>query len=393
MRSEHNENVPLAEPGEFQPLRFGQELVVDPPVVLAPMAGVTNAPYRVLCQELTGGECLFVSEMITARGFVEGHEQTRKLARFDPAEKRKSIQLYGTHPESLAEASRILTQEWGVDHIDMNFGCPVRKITSNGGGSAIPLRPRLMASLVRAVVRNADRVPVTIKFRMGIDETLLTFLDAGRVGQEEGCAAVALHARTAAQLYSGEADWQAIAELKSALQIPVLGNGDIFEAFDALRMMRETGCDGVVIGRACLGRPWMFRELRDAFRGVEPDEPPALGKVVEIALRHADLLVGFFGEHVAMQHMRKYLSWYTKSFHGMAKARPALQLVNTRVELADLLAELPADLPFPSAGLRVKRCKAGNSQKVSLPQGFLDDRLDESPLFPDPTDDEGPSGG
>ena len=357
------------------------------------MAGVTNAPYRVLCQEIAGGDCLFVSEMITARGFVEGHGQTRKLARFDPAEKRKSIQLYGTHPASLGQATKILTQEWGVDHIDMNFGCPVRKITSNGGGSAIPARPRLMASLVRAVVRQAGKVPVTIKFRTGIDDETLTYLDAGRVGQEEGCAAVALHARTAAQLYSGEADWTAIATLKAALQIPVLGNGDIFEAFDALRMMRETKCDGVVVGRACLGRPWLFQELRDVFRGIEPGKPPKLGAVAKIALRHADLLVEFFGEHVAMQHMRKYLSWYTKSFHGMAKVRPALQLVNTREELQGLLAALPGELEFPEAGLRVKRCKAGNSQKVSLPDGFLDNRMDDTPLFPDPTGDEGLSGG
>ncbi len=393
MRSEHNIDVPLASPGEFPALHLGQHLEIDPPVMLAPMAGVTNAPYRVLCQELAGGNCLFVSEMITARGFVEGHGQTRKLARFDPAERRKSIQLYGTHPASMAAAARILSEEWGVDHIDLNFGCPVRKITRNGGGSAIPVRPRLMASLVRAVVQSAGAVPVTIKFRKGIDDQLLTFLDAGRVGQEEGCAAVALHARTAAQLYSGEADWAAIGELKAAVRIPVLGNGDIFEAFDALRMMRQTGCDGVVVGRACLGRPWLFRELRQVFAGQEPSQPPCLGEVVEIALRHADLLVDFFGEHLAMLHMRKYLSWYTKSYHGMAKARPALHLVNTRDELSELLARLPADLPFPAAGLRVKRCKAGSPQRVSLPDGFLDDRDDATPRFPDPTGDDGLSGG
>jgi nifR3 family TIM-barrel protein len=269
----------------------------------------------------------------------------------------------------------------------------VRKITANGGGSAIPARPRLMARLVRAVVQNAGAVPVTIKFRTGIDDAVLTFLDAGRVGQEEGCAAVALHGRTAAELYSGDADWAAIAQLKAALDIPVLGNGDIFEAFDALRMMRETGCDGVVVGRACLGRPWLFRELVEVFAGIEPGAPPTLGEVCRIARRHADLLVGLFGEATAMQHMRKYLSWYTKSFPGMARVRPRLQLVSGRAELDELLLQLPAELPFPAAGLRVKRCKAGNVQQVSLPPGYLDQRDDDRPLFDDPLDDAGLSGG
>ena len=399
VRSELNRDIPLARPGEFQPLRLGARLVVDPPVVLAPMAGVTNAPYRLLCQELAAaadaraetagaasGSSLYVSEMITARSFAMGHAKTLRLASFAPEEKVRSIQLYGTHPDALAAATKILVGEWDVHHIDLNFGCPVRKITANGGGSAIPVRPRLMARLVRAVVGNAGAVPVTVKFRKGIDADVLTFRDAGRVAQEEGCVAAALHPRTAADLYSGEADWSAIGELKAALSIPVLGNGDIFEAFDALRMMRETGCDGVVVGRACLGRPWLFRELADVFAGREPQEPPNLGEVVEIAKRHADLLVDFFGEYTAMQHMRKHSSWYTKSFTGMAQERPRLQRVRTRDELEGLLDRLPKDLPFPVDGLRVKRGKAGGRQKVSLPHGYLDDREDDRLPFEDPLD-------
>ena len=394
MRSERNCDTPLAAEGEFEPLRFGDDLVIDPPAVLAPMAGVTNAPYRTLCRELSDGRCLYVSEMITALSFAMGHEKTLRMASFDTSERVKSIQLYGTHPASLRAATKILVNDWGVDHIDINLGCPVRKITSNGGGSAIPARPRLMAKLVAAVVENAARVPVTVKFRKGIDDDVITFLDAGRVAEDVGCAAVALHARTAAEFYSGVADWNAIGELKAAVTtIPVLGNGDILEAFDALRMMRQTGCDGVVIGRGCLGRPWLFRELCDVFDGREPAEPPVLGEVANIARRHADLLIEFFGEQTAMLQLRKFLGWYTKSFPGQSQARARLQLVQTRAELDELLDSLPPDLPFPEAGLRVKRAKSGARQKVVLPHGFLDDRDDDRPLFPDPIDAAGLSGG
>jgi nifR3 family TIM-barrel protein len=394
VRSELNRDTPLVRPGEFRPLRLGDHLTVDPPVVLAPMAGVTNAPYRTLCRELSDGRCLYVSEMITALSFAMGHSKTLRLASFSPAETTRSIQLYGTHPDSLAAATRILVGEWGVHHIDINLGCPVRKITANGGGSAIPARPRLMARLVSAVVDNAGAVPVTVKFRKGIDDDVLTFLDAGRVAEEVGCAAVALHARTAAEFYSGAADWNAIGELKAAVRsIPVLGNGDVFEAFDALRMMRQTGCDGVVVGRGCLGRPWLFRELCEVFDGVEPADPPDLGAIADLIRRHADLLAEYCGETIAMRELRKFLGWYTKSFPGLSQSRRRLQLVASRAELESLLAALPAELPFPAAGLRVKRAKSGARQKVVLPPGFLEDRNDDRPLFPDPLDAGGLSGG
>ena len=245
--------------------------------------------------------------MITARSFAMGHEKTRHLASFGRDESTRSIQLYGTREDSLADATRILVEEWNVHHIDLNFGCPVRKVTASGGGAAVPARPRLMARLVAAVVKQAGAIPVTVKFRKGIDDQLLTFLDAGRVAAAEGAAAVALHARTAAQLYAGDADWDAIGELKAAVsEVPVLGNGDVFEAFDALRMMRATGCDGVVVGRGCLGRPWLFGELVSVFDGIEPEDPPGLRQIAEIALEHARLLVEFFGERGGMLHMRKF---------------------------------------------------------------------------------------
>ena len=300
-----NRDVPPARDGEFSPLRIGP-LEVWPPVVLAPMAGVTNFPFRALCRRFGAG--LYVSEMITARPLVEGRDKTLRLADFGPGEHPRSLQLYGVDPHYVGEAVKRLVGEGRVDHIDMNFGCPVRKVTRKGGGAAIPVKPNLLRSIVEAAVKGAGEVPVTIKFRMGIHDGLLTYLDAGRVGEDAGCAAVGLHARTAAQLYDGEARWDAIAELKSRLRIPVLGNGDIWEAEDALRMMRTTGCDGVIVGRGCLGRPWLFRDLAAVFGGRAPDNPPALGEVVDVMTEHARLLCEWIGEGPAMRAFRRHTS-------------------------------------------------------------------------------------
>ncbi len=365
--------------GEFRPLRLGF-LTLRPPVVLAPMAGVTNWPFRALCRRF--GAALFVSEMVTARGLVEGHGRTTRMASFGPGESPRSIQLYGTDPASLAEATRRLVDSDGVDHIDLNFGCPVRKVTARGGGAAIPARPRLMARLLRGVVRAAGPVPVTVKFRTGIDSDRLTSLEAGRVAEAEGAAWVALHARTAAQLYDGEADWTAIGRLKSALRIPVLGNGDIFEAWDALRMMRETGCDGVVIGRGCLGRPWLFRELAAVFDGRMPPPPPCWGEVALVAMEHARRLVEWAGEAAGMQQMRKFNAWYTKGFPGGAVLRERAGRVRTLSEEESLLAAIPPLTPFPAAALRVRRCKRSGTQRVSLPPGWMESPDDDA--LPDP---------
>ncbi|MBK8101129.1 MAG: tRNA dihydrouridine synthase DusB [Planctomycetes bacterium] len=389
MRSELNRDVQPAAPGEFAPLRIGP-LTIDPPIVLAPMAGVTNASFRTLCRRYSGDQCLYVSEMITARAFVERNAKTMQLASFGPDEQnRKSIQLYGTQPQTLAAATKILVEEWGVHHIDMNFGCPVRKVTAAGGGAAIPARPKLLASIVRAVVQAAGAVPVTIKFRKGIDDSLLTFLDAGRIGEQEGARAVALHARTAAQLYSGEADWTAIATLKQHVRsIPVLGNGDIFESWDALRMLRTTGCDGVVVGRGCLGRPWLFGELCAVLRGQQPPPPPDLGGVVDALREHARLLAEFFGERLGMQQIRKFTGWYLKGFPHTKRHLPAMHMVRTLADLEGLLAVLPRDVPYPEIALRARRCKDGHTQEVSLPPGFLTCR-DEDLVVEDPAEMDG----
>jgi nifR3 family TIM-barrel protein len=388
-KSRENRDVPLARPGEFPPLRLGESLVVSPPVVLAPMAGVTNYPFRALCRRFGAG--LYVSEMITARPLVEGNQKTLRIADLGPDETPRSLQLYGTDPYYVGEAVKRLVGEGRVDHIDMNFGCPVRKVTSKGGGAAIPAKPRLLAGIVRAAVSAAGRVPVTIKFRIGIDDRVTTFLDAGRVGEAEGVVAVALHARTAAQLYDGSARWEAIAELKRAVSIPVLGNGDIWEAEDALRMMRSTGCDGVVVGRGCLGRPWLFRDLADVFADREPADPPSLGGVAAIMREHAELLANWLGEGPALRSFRRHASWYTKGFRGSAAARQRFMQVSTLRELDEALAVLDPNEAFPPSAMRVPRGKSSGTQAVSLPHGYLDDRDDTTP--PEEVAEDGLSGG
>jgi len=376
-----------ANDGEFAPLFIGP-IRVWPPVVLAPMAGVTNYPFRRLCRSFGAG--LYVSEMITARALVEEQKKTLKLADFGPEESPRSLQIYGVDPHYVGEAVRRLVGEGKVDHIDMNFGCPVRKVTRKGGGAAVPARPRLLARIVRAAVGAAGAVPVTLKFRMGIDDGLRTDLEAGRVAEAEGCAAVGLHARTAAQLYDGEARWEAIGELKQRLGIPVLGNGDIWEASDALRMMRQTGCDGVIVGRGCLGRPWLFRELADVFEGQSARQPPALGVVIEVMLQHARWTAEWFGEAQALRAFRRQAAWYTKGFKGSARLRHQLTHVATLDDLEAAVSGCDRNEPFPRAALRVSRGKHSGTQVVSLPEGFLDTLGDDS--VPVGADDAGEGG-
>ncbi len=387
-RSAVNRDVKPAQPGEFAPVKIGR-ISVWPPVVLAPMAGVTNYPFRSVCKEFGAG--LYVSEMINARPLVDGRDKTLKLADFGPDESPRSLQLYGADPYYIAEAVKRLVNDGRVDHLDMNFGCPVPKVTRKGGGAAIPLKPNLLRNIVRAAVQNAQRVPVTIKFRMGINLDHLTFLTAGKVGEDEGCAAVGLHARTAAQLYHGHAAWDAIAELKQSVRIPVLGNGDIWEAEDALRMMRQTHCDGVIVGRGCLGRPWLFRDLADVFNGGEPVDPPELGVALEIMFRHARKLSDWFGERLAMHSFRKHASWYTKGFRISSEIRAAIMRVETVAQLEELFLGVDRSQPFPPAAMRVVRGKATGTQKVALPAGYLDN-LDDSTPLPGADDDAGDGG-
>lgn len=370
-----NRDVPLAAVGEFKALTIGT-LVVDPPVVLAPMAGVTNYPFRSLCREFGAG--LYVSEMISARGYLNGHRLTRLLASSNSDEKPRSVQIYATDPKDVEEMARSLVDA-GVDHLDMNFGCPVPKVTRHGGGSAIPLKKKLFAKIVAAGVKGSGAVPFTIKMRKGVDETLLTYVESGRIAEREGAAAIGLHARTAADLYAGVADWNAIGELKRAVSVPVLGNGDIWEAFDALRMMRTTGCDGVIVGRGCLGRPWLFRELADVFAGREPNAPPNLRAIVAIMEDHARRLCAFFGDEVGMRQMRKWCAWYTKGFRGSSVVREALVRVSSIDAMLTALSTLDLDEDFPMAALRAPRGKTGRQHQVALPHGYLSTLDDETP--------------
>ena len=355
-----------------QPLRIGPH-VVTPPVVLAPMAGITNHPFRRLCREYGGG--LYVSEMITTRALVERDPETMRLIEFGPEETPRSLQLYGVDPDVVREAVTMIVAEDRADHIDLNFGCPVPKVTRRGGGAALPWKRDLLRAVLRAAVRAAGAVPVTMKMRTGIDEQHLTYLDAGRIAQDEGVAAVALHGRTAAQAYSGHADWSAVARLKSVVTaVPVLGNGDVWEAGDALQMMAETGCDGVVVGRGCLGRPWLFRSLDRAFAGLPDDPQPTLGEVARVMRRHAGLMVGWLGEDKGSREFRKHVSWYLKGFAVGGETRHRLALVSGLDELDDLLGTLDADEPFPPVAVGAPRGRAGSPRRVVLPEGWLDDR-------------------
>ncbi len=354
------------------PLLLG-DLRIEPPVVLAPMAGITNAAFRRLCAEQGAG--LYVCEMITSRGIVERDPKTLSMLMFADAEDVRSVQLYGVDPGYVGEAVKILVGEYGVAHVDLNFGCPVPKVTRKGGGAALPYKRGLLARILRAAVESAEPygVPVTMKTRKGIDDHVLTHIDAGRIAQETGCAAIALHGRTAAQHYSGTADWDAIAELKQHVGIPVLGNGDIWEAPDAQRMMRYTGADGVVIGRGCLGRPWLFRDLAAAFSATSIPPLPTLGEVAAMMRRHAELLAELMGEDRGLRDMRKHMSWYLKGFVVGQEVRAALGQVNGFDELDRLLGELDPAQPYPADELGRPRGRQGSPREVALPEGWLDD--------------------
>ena len=345
------------------------------PVVLAPMAGITNRAFRRLCRE-HAPPALYVSEMITSRALVERNAETMRLIEHDADESPRSVQLYSVDPVTARAAARILVEEDRADHIDLNFGCPVPKVTRKGGGSALPWKRDLFRAIVAAVVAEGARrdVPVTVKMRMGIDDEHLTYIDAGLAAEQEGAAAVALHARTAAQHYSGYAVWPAITALKQAVAtIPVLGNGDIWSADDALRMVAETGADGVVVGRGCLGRPWLFADLEAAFEGSAQRMTPTLGQVADTMRRHAAYLVEFYGdESRGCRDIRKHVSWYLKGFPAGPTMRQQLALVDSLAALDRLLGQLDADAPWPGADAEGQRGRAGTPKRVALPDGWLD---------------------
>jgi nifR3 family TIM-barrel protein len=365
-------------------LRIGRH-VIESPVVLAPMAGITNRAFRRICREFgsagleaggaSGATSLYVNEMVTSRALVERNELTMRLISHGPEERPRSVQLYSVDPVTAGQAARILVTEDRADHIDLNFGCPVPKVTRKGGGSAIPWKTELFRSIVASVVREASpyAVPVTVKMRVGIDEDHITYLEAGRIAEGEGVAAVALHARTASQAYSGQADWSRIARLKEAVtSVPVLGNGDIWSAEDALEMVRQTGCDGVVVGRGCLGRPWLFTDLAAAFAGSDVRVRPDLRTVTDTLRRHAAYLVEFFEDETkGCRDIRKHIAWYLKGFPAGSAVRNQLALVDSLQALDDLIGTMDLDAPWPGEAAEGQRGRAGSPRVVHLPEGWL----------------------
>jgi nifR3 family TIM-barrel protein len=370
----------------MKPLKIGN-IELASPIVLAPMAGVTNAPFRTLCREFASG-LMYVNEMVMATALVHGSAKTERMVTFAPDESPRSLQLYGSDPVMLARAVTKLCENDIVDHIDMNFGCPVAKVTRKGGGAAVPAKPNLLRAIMKAAVKAAQPygIPVTAKFRIGVDEDLITYLNTGRIAEEEGIASIALHARTAEQHYSGTARWDAIAALKASVSsIPVLGNGDIWTAADAVRMVNETGCDGVVIGRGCLGRPWLFEDLADAFNGREVKAPRTLGFVVDVMKRHLRTLVEHFGDDSSgtsrgVRDFRKHVSWYLTGYPVGGEVRHRLATADSIEAFDAILDEMlernGADMTVVEGGESLRRGKTSGPIKVSLPEGFrgcLDD--------------------
>jgi nifR3 family TIM-barrel protein len=352
------------------------EFVLSTPVVLAPMAGITNAAFRRLCREQGAG--LFVSEMVTARALIERREETFRLIKPGVGESPRSVQLYAVDPVVLGKAVDLLGSEDLADHIDLNFGCPVPKVTRRGGGAALPFKRRLFSAIVEAAVKTASKygIPVTVKMRVGIDSDHHTFLESAKSAADLGVTWVALHARTAAQLYEGRSDWNKITELVAHLSntdVPVLGNGDIWSGEDAVRMMSQTGCAGVVVGRGCLGRPWLFADLVSSINGENKRVNPNLFEVRKIMLRHGQLLVEYFeNEDRAMRDIRKHMAWYLKGFSVPREIRSSLGMVESLSHMQELLKGLE-DQPYPQAVGDGPRGRTSHGREVKLPDGWLND--------------------
>ncbi len=362
---------------------------VDIPVVLAPMAGVTNSPFRRICRSYGAG--LYVSEMISARALVEMNEKTTRLADFAPDESPRSLQLAVVDPKIAYKAVSMLVETNAVDHIDLNFGCPVRKVTRNGGGGALPYKRNLFKGIVENAVQAAGEIPVTVKMRVGIDAQHETYLESGKVAEDSGVAAVALHGRTVEQLYAPSADWSTIAKLKETVtSIPVLGNGDIWVVDDALAMMAETGCDGVVIGRGCLGRPWLFGQLAAAFKGKEIPKAPNTLEIADLMVRHASELIEWFGDYKGIREFRKHTAWYLKGYPVGGEIRGRLGKVESLEELETHLGTLELH-ELPAENYRNMRGHTRGPQKVALPDNWLADPFDD--LIANPEGDSSASGG
>jgi len=364
---------------------FANLLETDPVIELAPMAGVTNRAFRRVCREASTAiranagqsdvdRTVYVAEMTTSQALLMRHPETIDLVTFDQDETIRSAQLYGVDPKIVGDAVRMLVDEDMADHVDLNFGCPVPKVTRKGGGSALPWKRDLFQGIVEAAVAGAQgKVPVTVKMRIGIDDEHITYLDAGRIASQAGVTWVALHGRTAAQYYGGQADWSAISRLVEHIpDTPVLGNGDIWSAHDAKRMIDETGARGVVIGRGCLGRPWLFGQIRAAFAGEAVPSEPDAGTIVDLMRRHAELLVEMHGnEFKGCQEMRKHMAWYLKGIVVGSETRGALALIDSLEQLDELLSTVERHQQLSDDIAHSPRGRTTPDRKVNLPDGWL----------------------
>ena len=314
------------------------EIKLAAPLALAPMAGITDLPFRLICRRLGCG--MTVSEMVSAKGLLYKNVKTTEMLRIDDGERPTAIQLFGSVPEELAEAARMVEAS-GADMIDFNMGCPVPKIVNNGEGSALMKQPQLAHDILAAMVK-AVKIPVTVKFRAGWDDSNRNAVEIAKAVEAAGVSAVAVHGRTRQQFYEGKADWGIIAEVKQAVKVPVFGNGDIFTVEDGLRMLAETGVDGLMIGRGADGNPWIFRELAAVLRGEERPAAPSLKERLAQAAEHLDMLIDYKGEHISVKEMRRHISAYLKGLPHAAEFRGRFHKVDTREQFMELLAEYAA---------------------------------------------------
>ncbi len=383
----------------FLPIKNGKfadnKFEITFPFILAPMAGITNLSFRTLCRE--AGAQVTISEMVTARALIEKHPETLRLIKPAAGETPRSIQLYGVDPKVMALAVRYLGDNDLADHIDLNFGCPVPKVTRKGGGAALPFKRKLFSQIVESTVNAGEEygIPVTVKMRMGIDENYVTYKEAALSAADAGVAWVGLHARYASEMYDQEVHWDAISELVSLLanhEIPVLGNGNVWTGADGISMMQQTGCHGVVVGRGCLGRPWLFSDLNQSFQNISSANnyfQPSFSYVSKTMMRHAQLLIEFFeNEGRALRDLRKHMAWYLKGFQVSREVRGKLGMVSSLGELEYLISQIP-DQPYPIEIAQNPRGRSSHSRPTTLPENWLKDP-DEIPLI---TIDDSVSGG
>ena len=321
--------------GEIKKLQIGN-VTLQNNLILAPMAGVTDLPFRLLCKEQGAG--LLCMEMVSAKAILYRNKNTEELLTIDPRENPVSLQLFGSDPEIMSEIAKQI-EERPFDILDINMGCPVPKVVNNGDGSALMKNPKLAGQIIEKTVRAINK-PVTVKIRKGFDDAHINAVEMAHVAQESGAAAVAVHGRTREQFYTGSADWDIIRQVKEAVSIPVIGNGDIKTAEDVIAMERQTGCDGFMIARGAEGNPWIFSQILHYFQTGEKKERPDFDEVTEMLLRHARMQLEFKGEHVGIREIRKHAAWYTAGYRNSSRLRGRINEVESYGQLEELFREV-----------------------------------------------------